>query len=248
MAILFWTNDPTILFNKEYMLELWPTSNMSYEQKLNSITRLVILLTILGYILTSSVKILVVGIVTLAIIFALFKMRKQKVTKEMLNEGFLNLNTDKSVANDKSEMNGSNSYVNPVTLDNILKSEFKEGNKKNPFSNVLLTQIMDEPDRKSAPPAFNVDVDEDITKNVKRSVQMMNPGIKNTGKQLYGDLWQEFELDQSNRAFYSTPNSRVENDQSAYGKFLYGDMPSSKDSNFAGAIQREKDSYRYTLY
>lgn len=242
MAILFWTNDPTILFNKEYMLELWPTLNMCYERKLNSITRLVILLTILGYILTRSVKILAVGIATLAIIFALFKMRKQKVTKEMLNEGFQNVITDRSA------MSGADSYLNPVTLDNVLKSEFKEGNKKNPFSNVLLTQIMDDPDRKAAPPAFNVDVDEDITKNVKRSVQMMNPGIKNTGKQLYGDLWQQFELDQSNRAFYSTPNSRVENDQSAYGKFLYGDMPSSKDSNFAGAIQREKDSYRYTLY
>jgi len=25
-------------------------------------------------------------------------------------------------------------------------------------------------------------------------------------------------------------------------------MPSSKESNFAAAIQREKDSYRYTLY
>jgi hypothetical protein len=61
---------------------------------------------------------------------------------------------------------------------------FKEGTKKNPFSNVLLTQITDEPNRKSAPPSFNVDVDEDITQNVKRSVQMMNPSIKNTNKQL----------------------------------------------------------------
>jgi hypothetical protein len=62
--------------------------------------------------------------------------------------------------------NKPNSYVNPVTLDNVLKSEFKEGNKKNPFSNVLLTQIGDNPERKSAPPSFNVDVDEDITKNL----------------------------------------------------------------------------------
>jgi hypothetical protein len=142
-----------------------------------------------------------------------------------------------------------NSYVNPVTLDNVLKSEFKEGNKKNPFSNVLLTQIMDDPERKSAPPSFNVDVDEDITKNVKRSVQMMNPSIKNTNKQLFGDLWQEFELDQSNRAFFSTANTNVQpGDQTSFGNFLYGDMPSSKGSDFASAIQREKDSYRYTLY
>ena len=187
MSIQFWTNNPTILFNKEYIFELWPTTNMCYEQKLNAITRLVILITILGYILTMSQRILAVGLITLAVIFALFTMRKQKVTKEMVSEGFHVKGNEETGMFDKKP----NSYVNPVTLDNVLKSEFKDGNKKNPFSNVLLTQIMDDPDRKAAPPSFNVDVDEDITKNVKRSVQMMNPTIKNTNKQLFGDLWQE---------------------------------------------------------
>jgi hypothetical protein len=68
MTIQFWSNEPTILFNKEYIFELWPTSEMCYEQKLNAITRLVILLTILGYILTMSLRVLGVGIATLLII------------------------------------------------------------------------------------------------------------------------------------------------------------------------------------
>jgi len=55
-------------------------------------------------------------------------------------------------------------------------------------------------------------------------------------------------LDQSNRVFYSTANTRVANDQGSFGNFLYGNMPSSKESDFASGIQREKDSYRYTLY
>jgi hypothetical protein len=244
MTIQFWSNDPTVLFNKEYILELWPTTNMCYEQKLNSITRLVILITILGYILTMSERILLVGVLTLAVIFVLFTMRKQKITKEILNEGFKVQSNEVTGMFDKK----SDSYVNPVTLDSVLKSEFKEGTKKNPFSNVLLTQINDDPERKSAPPAFNVDCDEDITKNVKRAVQMMNPGIKNTNKQLYGDLFQEFELDQSNRAFFSTANTRVENDQSAYAQFLFGKMPSAKESTPEGNMQRVADNYRYTLY
>ena len=253
MTIQFWSNEPTILFNKEYIFELWPTTNMCYEQKLNAVSRLIILLTILGYILTMSQRVLLVGFFTLAVIFVLFKMRKQKLTKDMLTEGFHAIkSTLPSVQG--NEVTGMfdkkpDSYVNPATLDSVLKSEFKEGTKKNPFSNVLLTQIGDEPDRKSAPPSFNVDVDEDITKNVKRAVQMMNPGIKNTSKQLYGDLYQEFELDQFSRQLYSTPNTRVQpGDQSSFSHFLYGDMPSSKESNFASALQREKDSYRYTLY
>ena len=244
-AIQFWTNEPTILFNKEYMFELWPTSDMCYEQKLNAITRLVILITILGYVSTTSTRILVVGTLTLAVIFGLFKMRRQKITNQMLNEGFSIQGNQVTGMFDKK----TDSYVNPVTLDTVLKSEFKEGTKKNPFSNVLLTQINGDPERKSAPPSFNVDVDEDITKNIKKAVQMMNPGIKNTNQQLYGDLWQQFELDQSNRAFFSTANTRVENDQSAYAQFLYNDLKySGKESTPEGAIARVQDNYRYTLY
>ena len=244
MTIQFWSNDPSVLFNKEYIFELWPTTNMCYEQKLNAITRLVILITILGYILTMSQRVLVVGILTLLVIFVLFKMRKQKITKNMLNEGFSLQGNEVTGMFD----NNNASYVNPETLDSVLKSEFKEGTKKNPFSNVLLTQIGDDPNRKAAPPSFNVDCDQDITKNIKRAVQMMNPGIKNTNKQLYGDLFQEFELDQSNRAFFSTANTRVTNDQGAYSQFLYGTMPSAKESTPDGAFARLQDNYRYTLY
>jgi hypothetical protein len=225
------------------MLDLWPNSTMNYEQKLNAITRLIILVSILGYILTMSTRIIFVGIITLVIIFVLFKMKKQKLTKEMLNEGFTVQGNEITGIFDKTL-----STTNPVTLESVLKSEFKEGTKRNPFSNVLLTEIMDEPDRKSAPPSFNPDVDEKITKDVKRSVQLLNPDIKNTSKQIFGDLYQEFNLDQSNRVFFSTANTKVANDQGAFGNFLYGNMPSSKESNSEGNMQREKDSYRYTLY
>ena len=243
MTIQFWTNDPTVLFNKEYIFELWPTLNMCYEQKLNAISRLILLMTLLGYILTRSQKMLVVGVLTLLVIFILYRMRKDKITKEMMENFEVQGNQVTGMFDKKPD-----SYVNPVTLDAVLRTEFKDGNKKNPFSNVLLTQIMDEPERKAAPPSFNVDVDVDITKNVKRAVQMMNPGIKNTNKQLFGDLWQEFELDQSNRSFFSTANTRVTNNQGAFSQYLYGNMPSAKEDTPSGNVQRLKDNYRYTLY
>jgi hypothetical protein len=244
MTTEFWTNEPTILFNKEYMLDLWPNSTMNYEQKLNAITRLIILVSILGYILTMSARIIFVGIITLVIIFVLFKLKKQKLTKEMLNEGFT-VNTNEVTGMFDKTL----STTNPVTLESVLKTDFKEGTKRNPFSNVLLTEIMDEPDRKAAPPSFNPDVDEKITKDVKRSVQFMNPEIKNTSKQLFGDLYEEFNLDQSNRVFFSTANTKVANDQGAFAQFLYNDLKySAKESTPEGAIARVQDNYRYTLY
>ena len=43
----FWLNDPTILFNRNKIGELWPTPNMSSNDKLNAVSRLVIILSIL---------------------------------------------------------------------------------------------------------------------------------------------------------------------------------------------------------
>ena len=51
----FWTKDPSILFKSEYIFQLYPLSSMSPEEKLNAITRLVILLTILGYLITKQI-------------------------------------------------------------------------------------------------------------------------------------------------------------------------------------------------
>jgi hypothetical protein len=250
MTIQFWSNDPTILLNKEYIFSLWPTASMTYEEKLNAISRLILLLTILGYILTMSTRILVVGALTLLGIFVFYNMRKKKLSKETF-EGLTSNTADKEKEKDTDkkadvQTNKEQPMVNSVPLDKMLKTEFKEGNKKNPFSNVLLTQINDEPDRKAAPPAFNVVVDEDITKNVKKTIQMLNPGIKNTNKQLFGDLWQQFELDNCMRVFSSTPNTRIANDQGAYAQYLYNDLKySGKESTPEGAIARVKDNWRW---
>jgi hypothetical protein len=242
-----WSNDPTILFNKHHIFELWPTKNMSYEQKMNAVTRLIVIITVLGFILTKSTKLLIVGIITVSLIFVLYKMRKSKLTKKMLdsNEGFDVQGNQVTGLFDKK----AKTITNPVTLESIISSEFKEGDKRNPFSNVLLTDIMDDPERKAAPPSFNPEVEVKITKDVKKGVQFMNPGINNTDKQLYGDLWNKFELDQSNRVFYSTANTRVTNDQGAFAKYLYDDMKySGKESTPEGAFARVQDNYRYTLY
>ena len=238
-TIQFWSNDPTIIFNKEYIFELWPTSEMTYDQKLNAITRLIILITVLGYIATQKNRILIVGSITLFVIYALFMLKKQKNTENFTS----NKNEEKQKQNNQMSENKTDEIAK-----HIFKSEFKEGTKKNPFSNVLLTQIGDDPERKSAPPAFNPEVDVDITKKVKRVIQNLNPGIKNTNKQLFGDLYENFNLDQSNRAFFSTANTRIENDQKAFGEYLYGNMQSSKESTAEGAVMREKDAFRYNLY
>ena len=241
MTTPFWFNDPIILFNQESILQIWPTQQMNFESKLNAISRLVIFMSLLGFIFTRNLNLIIIGIVTLAIIFTLYKLRKQSIVK--FKEGFsVNPSIQPSIQQSLAPMT-----TNPVTLESVLRSEFHPTTKKNPFGNVLLTDIADNPNRKAAAPSFNPDVYDDITSSVKKQTQMLNPGIINTNKQLYGDLKDNYDLDNSMMRFYSTANSRVENDQGAYAKYLYGQMPSSKSSGPDGAYQRVADSYRYIL-
>ena len=242
MNTTLWINDPTIILHKNYIMDLWPTQNMYYEQKVNAITRFIIFISILGFIFTMKYNILLIGVATLAVMWIVLKMKKPKVSKKILEEGFV-VNEDKI-----ENLYQKKTITNPVTLETVLKENYKEGTKKNPFSNVLITDYKDDPTRKPAPPSFNTDVDEDITKNVKKTVQFLNPDIKNTNKQLFSSLTDKFYLDQSNRAFFSTPNTKIPNDQKAFGEFLYGNMPSAKESTPEGNLQRIADNYRYQLY
>jgi hypothetical protein len=241
MTTPFWFNDPIILFNQESILQIWPTQQMNFESKLNAISRLVIFMSLLGFIFTRNLNLIIIGIVTLAIIFTLYKLRKQSIVK--FKEGFsVNPSIQPSIQPSASPMT-----TNPVTLESVLRSEFHPTTKKNPFGNVLLTDIADNPNRKAATPSFNPDVYDDITSSVKKQTQMLNPDIINTNKQLYGDLYDSYTLDNSMMRFYSTANSRVANDQGAFSNWLYGNMPSGKSSGPDGALARVQDSYRYIL-
>ena len=246
MTTPFWFNDPTIIFNKNSVLQLWPTANLAFEAKLNSISRLVILLSLLGFLFTRKTHFLIIGAVTLAIIVSLYKFRKQKLIKALTqtNEGF-QVNNPASFSN--GSIASSSTTTNPVTLETLLRSDFHPTTKKNPFGNVLLTDIGDTPDRKAAAPSFNPDVYDDINAATKKQTQMLNPGIINTNKQLYGDLKNNYDLDKSMISFYSTANTKICNDQGAFSQYLYGNMESSKESTPEGALMRQKNAYRYIL-
>lgn len=221
-TIPFWGNEPTILFNKDMINQLWINDNMNFTQKLNTISRLVIALTILGFVFTRELRFLLIGLVTLAIIYCIYTIRSQSSSKEGFEE--------------------STKLTNPESLQTFLKSEFNETTKQNPLGNVLLTDISDNPTKKTAPPSFNPMVTDDINNSTKKTVQMLNPGIKNTNTELYGDLAEKIEFEDSMRPFYSMPNTKIVNDQTAFAEFLYGNMPSCKEGDSFACIQ---DNLRY---
>lgn len=241
MTTPFWSNDPTILFNKESLLEIWPKQQMKFESKLNAISRLVIIMTILGFIFTRNFNLIIIGTLTLAILYTLYKLRKQQLVSSLTKKEAFSVNSSMQ----PSELTSSQMLRDPVTLESVLRSDFHPTTKKNPFGNVLLTDIGDTPDRRAAAPSFNPVVYDDIDKAVKKQTQMLNPGIINTNKQLYGDLYDNYQKDKSMMRFYSTPNTRITNDANAYAMFLYGNMPSGKSSGPDGAFARVQDNFQW---
>jgi hypothetical protein len=215
------------------MFEIFPTNKMSFERKVYAIIRLVVLVSIIGFLITQSFTFLVAGVVTVCAIVVLYyyQYNKEKYfQKNMENgapvvEGFEEINTEQE-------------------MDALIEEDYVPTAKTNPLSNVLLTEYTEDPLRKPAPPAFNPVVADTVTTAIKDTVQDINSTIVDTNTQLFGGLYDKFNLDQSNRSFYSTAITTIPNDQGAYASFLYGTMPSGK----LDAEQRVKDNLRYLLY
>jgi len=62
---MLWTEDPYILMNRDYIFELWPTESMDHVQKINAMTRFIVLLSLLGFMVTKTYKFIAVGILAI---------------------------------------------------------------------------------------------------------------------------------------------------------------------------------------
>jgi len=71
-------NDITILMNKHQLL-FWPTNEMTMDEKLNSISRLVILLCMVGFIITQNANFIWIGLMTLICIVIYYKLNLERV-------------------------------------------------------------------------------------------------------------------------------------------------------------------------
>ena len=208
MVTPFWLNDPTVLFNREDITNVWPMGQMTSNEKLNAITRLVIVLTVLGYLLSQTLKIIITGVVTLAAIVILrYAQRQHGSDHTKIKEGF----------------------TNPAlyTLD---PQAFLPPEPSNPAMNVLLPQISDDPNRRAAAPAYNPEIEKKMNKATQSFVasNFKDPKID---EKLFKDLGDSFTFDQSMRTWYATPNTQIPNDQKGFAEYCYGDMISCKEGN-----------------
>ena len=208
-SINIWFNDPSILFKKEELKNLWPKTGMSVNEKINAITRLVIMLTILGFFFTQSINFIITGVITLGVIVLLYYARDLKNKRENIKEAFTN-----------------------PSVYNTVKNNFTNPTKENPLMNILLPEIKYNPLRNMAAPAYNRAVEKQINNETENFVASNFNNDNKLKKKLFSSLGDSFEFeDFAQHNFYATANTTIPNDQKGFAEFCYGSMVSGKEGN-----------------
>jgi len=221
-SIPFWFENPNIIFNQNYIFEFFPMEDMSYNQKLNAITRTIFFLFILSFSFSQNMKTIVFTAITLFTIYLLhyyhMKELKTKKSKKLSNDF---VETFENPTKDLLETNN-------ISLNDDI---FEKPTSSNPLNNVLVSDYDYNVNKKPAPPAFNNNIRNEITEQVKQTVQELNPDQPNIVDKLYNNVDNNMHFEQSLRQFTSNPGSTIPNDQGAFADFCYGSMVSCKEGN-----------------
>jgi hypothetical protein len=235
-VVPFWSESPEVLFDKDSFMEIFPSEKMSYNQKLNAITRMILILTVIVFIIAKSIQTILISALTLFAIFILHHYHsKDETEKERKKRAALeNFVVSKPVED----------YFKYNNLD-IPDNLFHKPTWENPYSNVLNSDIYYNPEKKPAPPAFNTSVNDDILKQAKQLVVNANPDQPDIADKLFKDLGDQYVFEQSLRPFNSVASTTVPNDQSAFAEFCYGSMVSCKEGNQFACV---RNLSRHTNY
>ena len=181
----FWLSDPTVLLHKDHINELWPKSGTPLETKLNAGSRLIIVLSILGYLVTMNTSFIIIGFITLAIIAVLYNINNSKSSigsaaaalfesNPKGTEGFDNLDpedTRRSAAEIMKTANrGMRRRGREYGVDGSgvpIHGNFTSPTPVNPLMNVLVPEIKYAPTRDNAMPAFVPAVESQINETAK---------------------------------------------------------------------------------
>ena len=222
--IPFWYQDPNILFDTKFITEFFPLSSMTYNQKLNALSRTIIFSTIIIFAITRSLGTLLSSSITLLSIYVLFSNQK---------EGF----------DDFEENNPALDYFKTNNIE-IPKDPFQNPSSKNPFGNNLVT---DDVHKKPAPPITNLEVKNNILEQAKLLVQEANPGQPDITDKLFKNLNDQLGFEQSLRPFNTNANTTIPNDQGAFAEFCYGSMNSCKSGNLFACAKQTSTQQNKTI-
>ena len=146
MSDLFWFHEPTILFRKDKLIQIWPYENMSFHEKLNATTRFILLISILGFMILNNYLILLFGLVLICMLILIYNYYKKSQLEAMENREVVPSNADKHSATNplynvlltdyqdnvnKPEAEKQYNETNEQVINNSVKNFVLENNKDN---------------------------------------------------------------------------------------------------------------------
>jgi len=180
MSEQIWFKDPSILFTKDTWNRFVPMKNMTTVEALNAVVRFSIYFSVILFVSTGvGGYIMAIPLVMIASI-VLYKLFPNG---KALEEAF-------------------------TVRDSKKTTNFTMPTAENPFMNVLLTEIKDNPDREDAAPTGRRDV--------KRKI---NEAFAKTSD-LYMDTSDVFDQAQAMRTFHTLQSAKVPNDQDGFLKWM----------------------------
>lgn len=198
----FWIKDPSILLKK--YLQFVPTKNMSMNQKYNAMTLFCIYFLILLIIFGRPLFLSYLPVISIVVIILLYYIDDSKVKQNIKN----NENFDSIVESGYTDSNGEirfNRVTGQPTRGQDVTYSCRKPTKDNPFMNPPISDF-----NTDAPAACNAD-----DENIKNSIN------KEFKRDLYMDVDDIFEKMNSQRQFYTIPNTSIPNQQTEFAQWLY---------------------------
>jgi len=201
---LFWFENPSILWNPSRLIEFIPTSDMNTNEKLNALSRFSLYLTIILFIVYRNYNLFFIAIISIFIIYIIY-----------YNENKNQIKTQEEFDSKIKETLG----INPSTPIKVNENGdiCQLPTPNNPFMNVLLTDYTDNPNR---PPACSY--------NDEEAKQLTN---KYFNYNLYKDVDDIWDRNNSQWAYYTTPNTMIPYDRESFIKWCWKTKYVCRDGN-----------------
>lgn len=158
----FWYKDPSILYDKDYIFEIFPSKRFDITRKLNSLLRLSILYSLIIYLINKDNRYIVLPFVVAAVTWVIWTRQKDTHIDDVLEESMSNRLDDLVMIND-------------------LATECRVPTKDNPFMNPGFNEFSNDNVRmpKSCPSYNNVGVQ-------NRIEQLFNEDLYRDVKDIFG--------------------------------------------------------------
>lgn len=236
----FWGDDISILFNQDRLIEFFPSYDMTDAERLNAISRFGIYISLILILYSGKIYPIYIALFILGGCMFIYDNSGTKSKMETFSDKIKNIMNgiipgyaDVSSRNQpgfagtvREELRKKR--VEELGAEPVVRVD-REGNvctpptDNNPFMNILVPEYYENPKRPEACPLEGeLPGEEGVAQEVNEKFDI----------NLYKDVADIWDKNNSQRQFFTMPNTTIPNDQPGFAHWLYGNSASCKDSRY----------------